>query len=189
MSLYLGLLGLYLYRVQCGYVQSWAVQKDFWNQVFRLCPELQAGVTVIVAGPLAPPSPFVQSNSSQDFRLIRTVFDRKSGLFEKKRLRKVSAAVLALRATGRPYRFQDEAGTLKWMAQAWEARLGWTSIDENNLILLRSDDGKLSRVAQLADPLLPRPLVTKVTLGRNASLLHPARLGPLYHVLCEGRQP
>lgn len=40
LSLYLSLLALFHIRVQDDYVKSWKIQKEFWSEVLRLCPDM-----------------------------------------------------------------------------------------------------------------------------------------------------
>ncbi len=169
-ALYGGLLTSYLFTVQSGYAESWQIQKSFWKQVVSLCPELQPGVTVIIGGTLVPPSRFIQANSTQDYRLARGIFDWRSSTtpnFDKEPGLRVN--VLSLQMRGKPYIFRINNSKLQFACKPWLKNIGWSDIDENNLILLKSKNGILRRVETLQWKGLPKVLTAKTTYPKNPS--------------------
>ncbi|MDD5199654.1 MAG: hypothetical protein PHC88_07595 [Terrimicrobiaceae bacterium] len=182
-ALYCGLVGAYLYQVQLGYAQSWAAQKDFWRQVLTLCPELRPGVTVIVAGKLATESPFIKAHCTQDYRLVLALFDRNAALFREKLMD--SPSVIALDVPGTPFHIRREKGILEWSARPWLHSLGWMRIDEQNLILLRSNAGRLIKIAALSHKKLPDRLRTQVQPAESTILADQKNGPPLLRCLLE----
>jgi len=134
-----GAIGYQQY-IQRGYVRAFQIQQDFWQQVLDLAPEAETGWTVIVEGDLAPQSPVIQSNSWTDFHVFRlllggdTETSPESAFGHLTRLRHV-------------IHFSRDENSIYWTPKAWNPDP--IRIDPARLILLHSENGRLSRVDEI----------------------------------------
>ena len=129
--------------VQREYVRMWRVQRDFWQQVIALSPDTDFLTTILVAGNVSPErSDIIQANSWADHETCLRLFG-------------VDAAGngpqfthLGVLWDSVPFRRVDSG--VEWKPQYWGGP--YMRIDTNDLILLRSDDGRLSRVLSIDTP-------------------------------------
>jgi hypothetical protein len=129
--------------VQREYVRMWRVQRDFWQQVIALSPDTDSSSTILVAGTVSPErSDIIAANSWADNETCRRLFG-------------VDAAGngpqfthLGVLWDSVPFRRVDSG--VEWKPQFWGGP--YRKIDTNDLILLRSDYGRLSRVLSIDTP-------------------------------------
>ena len=129
--------------VQREYVRMWRVQQDFWQQVIALSPDADSLTTILVAGSVSPErSDIIQANSWADYETCLRLFG-------------VDAAgngpqFTHLGVLGGTVPFRRVDGGVEWKPQYWGGP--YRRIDTNDLILLRSDGGRLSRVSSIDTP-------------------------------------
>ena len=126
--------------VQREYVRMWRVQRDFWQQVIALSPDADSLTTILVAGSVSPErSDIIQANSWADYETCLRLFG-------------VDAAgngpqFTHLGVLGGTVPFRRVNSGVEWKPQYWGGP--FRRIDTNDLILLWSDSGRLSRVASI----------------------------------------
>jgi hypothetical protein len=126
--------------VQREYVRMWRVQRDFWQQVMALSPDIDYSTTVLVAGNVSSEqSDVIQANSWADYETCLRLFG-------------VDAAgngpqFTHLGVLGGTVPFRRADSGVEWKPQYWGGP--YRRIDTNDLILLRSDGGRLSRVSSI----------------------------------------
>jgi hypothetical protein len=129
--------------VQSEYAKMWQVQRRFWQQVIALCPDTDYSTTILVAGSVSPErSDIIQANSWADYHTCLRLFG-------------VDAAGNGAQFThlgvlwdSVPFRRVDSG--VEWKPQYWGGP--YTRIDSDDLILLQSDGGRLSRVSSIDTP-------------------------------------
>lgn len=129
--------------VQREYVRMWRVQRHFWQQVIALSPDIDPLTTILVAGNVSlERSDIIQANSWADYETCLRLFG-------------VDAAGngpqfthLGVLQTIVPFRRVDSG--VEWKPRFWDG--AYRRIDTNDLILLLSDNGRLSRVLSLDTP-------------------------------------
>ena len=75
---YLSLLVCYNVLIQKDFVQSWENQREFWNKVRELCPDMTDRTLIFVIqneNNKLPQTKFIQSNSWTDPIILRQIFD------------------------------------------------------------------------------------------------------------------
>jgi len=202
---YCGLLGAYTFQIQQGYAAAWAAEKSFWSQVFALCPELQAGVTVIVQGQRSSTSPYIDAFNIEAQWISSIIFNHRNSFDDAGHrppppppLRKnkspakplqplfpLAVVIPVVNHQTFPYELRRVNADLYFNVTFAGRKLGWSKIDENNLICLRLEDGHLTRVDQLSVPALPSPLRTKITLPPNPDAPQLAQTQPLFKLLTD----
>jgi hypothetical protein len=126
--------------VQREYVRMWLVQRHFWQQVIALCPDIDSSTTILVAGTVSPErSDIIAANSWADYETCRRLFgvDAAGNGPQFTHLGVLQGTV--------PFRRVDSG--VEWKPQFWGGP--YRRIDTNDLILLRSDAGRLSRVPSI----------------------------------------
>lgn len=126
--------------VQREYARMWKAQVDFWQQVFELCPDVDADVSILVTGGVRPDrSEVIEANSWDDYHACRWMFGYPLS----------SAgphfAHLGVLSQSVPFR-RGKDGT-EWMPEFWGGP--YRRLDSNLLILLRSENGRLLRVSSI----------------------------------------
>jgi hypothetical protein len=123
--------------VQREYVRMWRVQGDFWQQVIALSPDTDSLTTILVVGSVSPErSDVIQANSWADHETCLRLF----GVDAAGNGPQFSHLGVLLDAV--PFRRVDSG--VEWKPEYWGGP--YRRIDTNDLILLRSDGGRLSRV-------------------------------------------
>ncbi len=119
--------------VQREYARSWQLQQAFWRQVVTLTPEARDGWSVMVVGPPAPASPVIGTNSWADILVYRGLLNADVDFGQ-------------LDSLGSAAKLTRNDGTLEWTPEFWTGK--FKTIDENKLILLKSDGARLERVTE-----------------------------------------
>jgi len=119
--------------VQREYARSWLLQQTFWRQVVTLTPEAGDGWSVIVVGPQAPSAAVMFTNSWADTLAYRALVNADVDFGQ-------------LDFLGPAAKLTRQNGTLQWTPQFWNGNL--RTIDEDKLIILKSDGSRLERVTE-----------------------------------------
>jgi len=124
--------------VQGAYVRSWDLQKAFWRQVLDLTPDAEPGCAIIVVGSLPKKgSTIIHANSWADYHACRLLFG-----WTRSADQQVSFGHHGILGDKLGLRLLEDG-------IAWTPAF-WTKAEEkvpfDRLILLASDNGKLSRV-------------------------------------------
>ncbi len=138
-AIYLSTLVSYNLEIQQSYTLAWNEARRFWGQVLDLTPDLASGTVVLVTGEQAPQAAAISSNSWSDPLVLQHFHDRPQG--EQKPL------LVMLNNSGSLIGLRVEGDEVFWKPMYWsgvEAKL-----DLQNLIILQSDKGTLSRIDQL----------------------------------------
>ncbi len=126
--------------VQREYARAWQVQIHFWQQVFELCPDVDARTGILVTGGVDPEgSEIIAANSWADYHAYRWLFGAGSNGDGPR------FAHLGVLQHSVPFRRGDSG--VEWMPEYWGGP--YMRIDSNQLILLRSEQGRLSRVSSI----------------------------------------
>jgi hypothetical protein len=126
---------LYSNWVQRGYVHSWTLQRDFWGQVYTLCPDVGNGWSIIVTGNPAKTTPVMATNSWADILASRAVFGANINY----------AHIGVLGSSIKLSR--NSKGVAMWTPEFWTGKE--EPIDENKLILMHYDGDLLRRIGEV----------------------------------------
>jgi hypothetical protein len=74
LAVYLATLVGFGYRIQQDYVTSWRLQRDFWQQVTRLVPDLDDGTFVLVEEQDLPQTYYIMANSWGDNLILDELY-------------------------------------------------------------------------------------------------------------------
>jgi hypothetical protein len=145
----------YIFSIQASYCEAWKLQKEFWQQILNLTPDISDNTSIIVAGTpsLASEPRFINSNSWADYYACQLLFVSDSRI---KNSRSISFGHLGV--VPELWDFTISKGKI----QSWKPKY-WTDTSKPsqllppkyqplsgvNLILIYSDHGKLSRVRTL----------------------------------------
>jgi hypothetical protein len=145
----------YSFSIQASYSEAWKLQKEFWQQILNLTPDISDNTSIIVAGTpsLASEPRFINSNAWADYYACQLLFDSDSRI---KNSRSISFGHLGV--VPELWDFTISKGKI----QSWKPKY-WTDtskpsqllppkyqlLSSVNLILIYSDHGKLSRVSAL----------------------------------------
>jgi len=157
--------------VQREYAKVWQVQIQFWQQVFELCPDADAGADILVTGSVDPErSEIIEANSWADFHVYRWLFGAGSN-GNGPRFTHLGVLQQAV-----PFRLRDNG--VEWMPEYWGGP--YLRIDPNQLILLRSEQGRLSRVSSIdtsVGPLTTTRPIPKAGARRRFYTILRSRIG------------
>jgi hypothetical protein len=149
--------------VQREYARAWQVQIHFWQQVFELCPDVDARTDILVTGGVDPEgSEIITANSWADYHACRWLFGVDSN-GDSPRFGHLGVLQQAL-----PFRRSDSG--VEWMPEYWGGP--YLRIDSNNLILLRSEQGRLSRISSIDTSVGPLTTTRAVPAAVTSSLFH-----------------
>jgi hypothetical protein len=131
------LVGFHL-TVQREFAQSWRLQRDFWQQVVDLCPDLEDGTRVFVEPDGLPQVDMALVNSWADPLILGQIFQFPKEWSSPPRLFVLYADVVQT--------FSETDGSIRW--QVPEAT--WVThpevLDRAKIILLKEEWGRLTRV-------------------------------------------
>lgn len=139
LAAYVGLLSTFQYRVQRGFVYSWNEQQKFWSQVLTLAPDLSAGTAVLVTGAQAPLSGSIAANSWSDALVLPHFFRLPAGT--------EPPVLVMLDNCSEAIRIHRSDAGLRWRPHFWSGVE--KNLDPENVIVLQSDYGRLSRIERV----------------------------------------
>jgi hypothetical protein len=142
MALYLVLLVGYGQYLQRGYIRAWHRQQDFWRQVVNLVPEGGPGWTVIVSGAPIDGDPIIGSHSWSDLLVYRQIY---ASAYDAQGPNFAHLGVL-----GDLIQFRRTAEGIAWKPNFWGG--DFELIDPARLALLKSDNGRLTRIDRIETP-------------------------------------
>jgi hypothetical protein len=148
MSVFLGWLTLYSFRIQSGYAYAWAQERLFWQRVIHLCPDLTPRTRILLIGTEGAQSPFILTNSWADPLVLRDAFSGDQ-----------SPILVYYNGLGRATEIRYENGQVTWKPIFWGNER--ETLDLNNLILLRDDGTDLTRIDEFKISEVPFPLESK----------------------------
>ena len=137
-SAYLALCVGYYVTIERDFMQSWQLQRAFWQEVAACCSDLQDGTVLIYELNPADEPTFIFTNSWSDPLILTQMFAFPSGWSNPPRL---------FSLTQWTDRVQPEGDHLRWWVPgaSWDEH--WEAFPQNNVILLRrGPDGRLERV-------------------------------------------
>jgi hypothetical protein len=143
----IALIPLFSYSlyIQKGFANSASTQKNFWEQILKLAPDVEKGTSIIVAGSPAPePTPHViLANSWADFYACRAMYGQSSDLDD---LDSVQFGHLGINPELWDFKI-NQSEIIMWRPRFWTP--GYVAIIPSKLILISSQNGQLSRVPNL----------------------------------------
>jgi len=181
----IALIPLFSYSlyIQQGFVNSAITQKNFWEQILKLAPDVEKGISIIVAGSPAPePTPHViLANSWADFYACRAMYGQSSDFDD---LDSVQFGHLGINPELWDFKI-NQSEIIMWRPRFWTP--GYVAIIPSKLILISSQNGQLSRVPNLNFSLRDnsgkpislslhssRPIPNSIELHKEPSLLFKA---------------
>jgi len=125
--------------VQRSYVRAWELQREFWSDVIRLCPDLEDGLVILVEpGGLEDPR-FIYANHWNLPRVLAQVLTFPQEWEEPPRVYRLMA--------GWESNLVTEAGRLRLDSSTVLAPPSlYTEVPSSRAIVLHSDTGRLSRL-------------------------------------------
>jgi hypothetical protein len=136
----------YGFHIQRGYVQSLKLQRIFWQQILDLCPDAGKQTQIFVIGRPAQERQdhVVLTNSWSDCYTCRVLFEDTTDLDAPD-----SIEFGHLGVNPELWDFQINQGTvIGWKPRFWR-QTSYSSIKQDHLILIYSDNGRLVRVGSL----------------------------------------
>jgi hypothetical protein len=148
MSGLVGWLTLYSFRIQSGFAYAWAHERQFWQQVIQLCPDITPKTRIILEGTEAAQNEFILTNSWADPLVLPDAFsgDRSPLLFY-------------YNGMGRAADIQYSNGQVTWKPFFWGDQR--ETLDLNDVIILQDDGKNLTRIDEFKIPEVPFPLRSK----------------------------
>jgi len=143
----------YSFIVQKSYIKSWEIQKNFWNQVFHLCPDIDETKTVMVIGSIDESNKYsvIMSNSWADYYACRSFIESKNSVDNEPGLNFgfIGAVPEVLN-----FVINENHEIVSWAPRFWEQysknilynNLPYVNIKPDKLIILISNKGVLRRV-------------------------------------------
>ena len=143
-----GLLTLYSFRVQAGYASAWEQQRQFWRQVVNLCPDIGPDTRIILVGTEPKQNEFILGNSWADVLVLENSFTTGGTplLFYYDNFAKLA-----------DIRFEN--GQVTWKPIFWSDKREVLNL--NDVIILRANGDRMARIDELRIPEIPFPLHTK----------------------------
>lgn len=143
-----GLLTLYSFRVQAGFAIAWEKERQFWRRVVGLCPDITPGTRIILVGPEPKQDEFILGNSWADVLVLQNTFTTGGTplLFYYDGLAKLA-----------DIRFEN--GQVTWKPIFWSDKREVLNL--NDVIILRGNGDTMVRIDELRIPEIPFPLHTK----------------------------
>lgn len=148
MSLLIGWLTLYSFRIQSGFAESWAQERSFWQRVLQLCPDITPQTRIFLFGHEGRQNPFILANSWADPLVLGDTFAWKN-----------SPLLFYYDGAGQEAAIRFDNGQVTWKPQWWGDKR--ETLDLNDVILLQDDGNNLTRIDQFTIPEVPFPLQTK----------------------------
>ena len=181
----IALISLFSYSlyIQQGFANSARTQKNFWEQILKLAPDVEKSTSIIVAGSPAPePTPHViLANSWADFYACRAMYGQSSNFDD---LDSVQFGHLGINPELWDFKI-NQSEIIMWRPRFWTP--GYVAIIPSKLILIFSQNGQLSRVPNLNFSLRDnsgkpislslhstRPIPNSIELHKEPSLLFKA---------------
>jgi len=131
------LVGFHL-TVQRAFAESWVAQRALWRQVVALCPDLEEGTVIFIRPRGIPFSPMAFVSSWADPLVLELIFRFPREWSSVPRAFALDSEVTAS--------FHEVDGVVRWRVPnaTWRARV--VELDPENVIVLRSEQGRLQRV-------------------------------------------
>jgi hypothetical protein len=139
LAAYLGLAAGYYVTIQRDFLQSWQIQRGFWQQVAACCSDVEDGTVLIYElQPADESTTFIFTNSWGDALVLAQTFSFPSEWNNPPRLFSL--------VTWHERVHDDGYGLQWWVPSAsWDEH--WEVLPQSNVILLRrAADGRLQRV-------------------------------------------
>jgi hypothetical protein len=142
-----GSLTLYSFRVQAGFSIAWEKERQFWRRVVELCPDITPDTRIILAGTEPKQNEFILGTSWADPLVLENVFTKGGTprLFYYDGFAKLA-----------DIRFEN--GQVTWKPVFWGGR---EVLNPNDVILLRYKGDTIVRIDELRIPEIPFPLHSK----------------------------
>ena len=150
MSLGVGWLILYSFRIQSGFADSWTQERQFWQKVAQLCPDITPKTRIFLFGHEGRQNPFILANSWADPLVLGDTFAWKEN---------DSPLLFYYDGAGQAADIRYANGQVTWKPQWWGDKR--ETLDLNNVIILQDDGKTLTRIDQFTIPEVPFPLQTK----------------------------
>jgi hypothetical protein len=155
-------LTLYSFSIQTGFAVAWQKERQFWRQVVELCPDLTPNTRVFLVGTEPRQNEFILTNSWADPLVLQHAFDVDGAPF-----------LFYYDGVGDLADFRFEDGKVTWKPFFWATEREVLNLDD--IIILKDDGQKMSRINELNIPGIPSPLHSK-PLSKAQEPLYPAKL-------------
>jgi Dolichyl-phosphate-mannose-protein mannosyltransferase len=144
MSVFVGLLTLYSFRIQSGFASAWAQERKFWQQVLELCPDITPKTRIVLVGKEPPQNEFILSNSWADPIVLGDAYSWEEA---------DSPILFYYDGMGPAANIRVDNGRVSWNEPE--------TLDLNNIIILKDDGKDLTRIDEFKIKEIPFPLETK----------------------------
>jgi hypothetical protein len=148
MSLFVGWLTLYSFRIQSGFADAWTQERLFWQQVLQLCPDITPKTRIFLFGHEGRRNPFILANSWADPFVLGDTFAWKD-----------SPLLFYYDGAGQAADIRFANGQVTWKPQWWGDKR--ETLDLSDIIILQDDGDNLTRIGEFTIPEVPFPLQTK----------------------------
>ncbi len=151
MSVAIGWLVLYSFRIQSGFAYAWTQERRFWQQVIQRCPDITPNTRIFLIGNEPKQNEFILSNSWADPLVLEDAFpgDKRPIFFYYTEMGGLA-----------DIRFEN--GQVTWKPHFWGDE--HETLDLNNVIILQDDGNDLTRIDEFKMREVPFPLQTKKLL-------------------------
>jgi hypothetical protein len=148
MSIFLGWLTLYSFRIQSGFASAWTQERNFWRQVLNLCPDITPETRIFLVGKEPRQNEFILSNSWADPLVLGDAYSWGD-----------SPILFYYDGMDAAADIRVDNGQVSWKPQYWGDKR--ETLDLNNVIVLQDDGNDLTRLDEFKIKEIPFPLETK----------------------------
>jgi len=150
MSVFVGWLTLYSFRIQSGFASAWTQERKFWRQVLELCPDITPNTRIFLVGKEPRQNEFILSNSWADPLVLGDAYSWADD---------ASPILFYYNALGAAADIRVDNGQVSWKPQYWGGKR--ETLNLNNVIVLQDDGNDLTRIDEFKIKEIPFPLETK----------------------------
>jgi hypothetical protein len=143
-----GLLTLYSFRVQAGYAIAWEQERRFWRRVVELCPDITADTRIILTGREPEQNEFILGNSWADVLVLQNIFTTGG-----------TPILWYYDGFAKAADIRFENGQVTWKPIFWSDKREVLNL--NDIIILQASGDTMLRIGELRIPEMPFPLHTK----------------------------
>lgn len=148
MSVFVGWLTLYSFRIQSGFAAAWTQERKFWRQVLVLCPDITPKTRIFLVGKEPRQNEFILSNSWADPLVLGDAYSWRD-----------SPILFYYDGMDAAADIRVDNGQVSWKPQYWGNKR--ETLDLNNVIVLQDNGNDLTRIDEFKIKEIPFPLETK----------------------------
>jgi hypothetical protein len=155
-TILVGMLTLYSFRVQAGFAVAWEKERKFWRRVIELCPDITPDTRIILVGTEPKQNEFILGNSWADVLVLEDMFDKGlEDMFTTGRI----PILFYYDGLAKLADIRFENGQVTWKPVFWSDKREVLNL--NDVIILRGNGDTMVRIDEVRLPEIPFPLHTK----------------------------